>query len=238
MRDPSPASEPATGAAAVLTEATGAAPSALRIAVLDDDPVARTALRRTLAGHADITLVGEAARGSEMLVLLATAPDLVLMDALLRDDNALDLIRAIRRRYPAVKVVVATHQHGGSLMLAALRAGAHAFLDRALDAAALVEALRLVAAGERLLPDQRAITQVVGEIERLSRAEAQLRVGFLPLDRDLLALVADGWSNLAIAQRFGYSLATTKRHLARMYAKLHAHDRHGAMAEALRRGVI
>jgi DNA-binding NarL/FixJ family response regulator len=79
---------------------------------------------------------------------------------------------------------------------------------------------------------------VVDEIERLSHAEAQLRMGFAPLDRDLLALVAAGWSNLAIAERFGYSLATTKRHLARMYAKLHAHDRHGAMVEAQRRGVI
>ncbi|HEY7983635.1 MAG TPA: response regulator transcription factor [Ktedonobacterales bacterium] len=214
-------------------------PPALKVAVLDDDPTARAALRHALAGHPGIAVVGAVAYGSELRLLLATtAPDLVLLDALLRDDNALDIIRAVRHTHPGVKVVVATHQHGGPLMLAALRAGAHAYLDRAMDPAALVVALRLVAQGERLLPDQRAITLVVDEIERLSHAEAQLRMGFAPLDRDLLALVAAGWSNLAIAERFGYSLATTKRHLARMYAKLHAHDRHGAMVEAQRRGVI
>jgi DNA-binding NarL/FixJ family response regulator len=231
MREPSPVRKPITSAAV--------APAALRVAVLDDDHVARTALRGALASQASITVVGEAARASELLMLLATtAPHIVVLDALLREDNALDLIRAIRRDYPGVKVVVATHQHGGSLMLAVLRAGAHAFLDRVLDAAVLVEAMRMVAEGERVLPDQRAVTLVVDEVERLSHAEAQLRMGFAALDRDLLALVAAGWSNLAIAERFGYSLATTKRHLARMYAKLHARDRHGAMAEAQRRGVI
>jgi DNA-binding NarL/FixJ family response regulator len=211
----------------------------LRVALLDDDLVARTALRQALASQTSVTVVGEAERGNELLMLLAgTTPHIVVLDALLRDDNALDLIRAIRRGYPQVKVVVATHQHGGPLMLAALRAGAHAFLDRALDGSVLVEAMRLVEEGERLLPDQRAVTLVVGEIERLSHAEAQLRAGFAPLDRDLLALVAAGWSTLAIAERLGCSLATTKRHLARMYSKLHARDRHGALAEALRRGVI
>jgi DNA-binding NarL/FixJ family response regulator len=231
-------SEP-TAIRGAAPRATHAVPSTLSVAVLDDDPVARATLRHALASQASIMLVGEAARGSELMLLLgATEPQIALLDALLHEDNALEVIRAVRHAHPHVKVVVATHQHGGPLMLAALRAGAHAFLDRALDAVRLVEALRLVAQGERLLPDQRAITLVVDEIERLSYAEAQLRVGFAPLDRDLLALVAAGWSNLAIAERFGCSLATTKRHLARMYAKLHAHDRHGAMAEAQRRGVM
>ncbi|HEV2238444.1 MAG TPA: response regulator transcription factor [Ktedonobacterales bacterium] len=214
-------------------------PPTLKVAVLDDDSIARSHMRLALTGQPGITVVGAMAHGSELRLLLATITlDVVVLDALLRGENALDVIRTVRQLHPAVKVVVATYQHGGPLMLAALRAGAHAYLDRALAPEALVAALRLVAQGERLLPDQRAITLVVDEIERLSHAEAQLRVGFAQLDRDLLALVAAGWSNLAIAERFGYSLATTKRHLARMYAKLHAHDRHGAMVEAQRRGVI
>lgn len=238
MRDDSTLSEPPARRDAV-PDAPHSTAATLTLAILDDDPAARATLRHALAGQGGIALVGEAARGSELLFLLATTtPQIVLLDALLREDNALAVIRAIRHAHPPIKVVVATHQHGGPLMLAALRAGAHAYLDRALDAARLVEALRRVAQGERLLPDQRAITLLVDEFERLSRAEAQLRVGFVPLDRDLLALVAAGWSNLAIAERFGYSLATTKRHLARMYAKLHAHDRHGAMAEAQRLGVM
>ena len=211
----------------------------LSVAALDDDLTARQELRRALTRRRGIALVGEAARGAELLDLITYAtPAMVVLDVLLRHDNAVDLIRQLRRQHPAIKIVVVTNQLGKPLMLAALRAGAHGYLDKTSGADDIAAALRQIADGERLLPDQCAVTHVVGEVERLAHADALLRAGLAPLDRDMLGLLADGWSNHDIAERYGHSLATIKRRLSKVYAKLHARDRRGAVHEAQRRGVL
>lgn len=184
-------------------------------------------------------MVAEAGRGADLLVSMAERqPDVVVLDVMLRRENGLDLVRILRRSFPAVRVVVLTHQLDEGLLLAALRAGAHGYLDRGQAAGRLVAALRLVAGGERILPDQRAVTHVVREVERLARAEAQVRLGLTAMEREVLELVAANWSNQAIANQQVCSVATIKRRLARIFEKLQARDRAGAVAEARRRGVI
>jgi DNA-binding NarL/FixJ family response regulator len=209
------------------------------VAMLDDDDSARGELRAALARQRGVHVVAEVGRGADLLARIAECPpDVVVLDVMLRRENGLDLVRRLRRSYPAVRVVVLTHQLDEGLLLAALRAGAHGYLDRAQRPGRLVAALRMVAGGERMLPDQRAITHVVREVERLARAEAQVRLNLTEGERDVLELVTAGWSNQGIAERQGCSVATIKRRLARIFQKLQAHDRAGAVAEAQRRGVV
>lgn len=215
------------------------APSHLSIALLDDDATARAELRALLARQRGMHVVGEAGRSIEMFALLDPAPaDVVVLDVLLRREGGLDVIRHLRRRYPSTRVVVLTNQLDETLMLAALRAGAHGYLDRLGGGAQIADALRLVCRGERVLPDQRAVTHVVRELERLSRADVQLRIGLTPEESELLALVAEGMNNQTIAERLGCSLATVKRRLTLIFGKLQAHDRNAAITEALRQGVL
>ncbi len=209
------------------------------VALLDDDVMARQELRAALARVRGLRIVGDATRGDELFALLEeTHVDMVVLDILLRHDNSLDVIRQLRHLHPAVKIVVVTNQLDESLLLAGLRAGAHGYLDRREGPTRIAAALRLVGRGERVLPDQRAITHVVRELERLARADVQLRIGLTPEERELLALVAEGRSNQDIAGVIGCSLATVKRHLTLIFGKLQAHDRTGAINEALRQGVL
>ena len=230
----------AAGESRAAARATRSRPSSrLMVAMLDDDDVARGELRAALARQRGIHVVAEAGRGADLLVSMAERqPDVVVLDVMLRRENGLDLVRILRRSFPAVRVVVLTHQLDEGLLLAALRAGAHGYLDRGQAAGRLVAALRLVAGGERILPDQRAVTHVVREVERLARAEAQVRLGLTAMEREVLELVAANWSNQAIANQQVCSVATIKRRLARIFEKLRARDRAGAVAEARRRGVI
>ncbi|GAC1456382.1 MAG: response regulator transcription factor [Ktedonobacterales bacterium] len=170
--------------------------------------------------------------------MAGSRPDVVVLDVLLRRDNGLELIRQIRHLHPTTKIVVATNQMDETLLLAALRAGAHGYLDRMESVGRLAAALRLVYSGERVLPDQRAVTHVLRELERLARADERLRIGLSPDETDLLALLAEGWNNHAIAAQQGCSLATVKRRLGRLFGKLQARDRYGAVTAALRQGVL
>jgi NarL family two-component system response regulator LiaR len=216
-------------------------PSVTRVSValLDDDDAARQELRDELARQRGVRVIGDVGRGADLLRLMAASrPDVVVLDVLLRHDNGLELIRQIRHLHPTTKIVVATNQMDETLLLAALRAGAHGYLDRMESVGRLATALRLVYSGERVLPDQRAVTHVLRELERLARADERLRIGLSPDETDLLALLAEGWSNLALAAQQGCSLATVKRRLTRLFGKLQAHDRYGAVSAALRQGVL
>lgn len=209
------------------------------VALLDDDSQARRELREALGQRRGIQITGEVGKSDDLLRLLAATPtQVVVMDVLLRRENGLEVIRRIRRDQPQTSVVIVTNLLDETMLLAALRAGAHAYLDRMGGAGRVAEALRMVAAGERILPDQRAVTHVVRELERLAHADVLLRIGLSPDERHLLSLIADGHNNQAIAERLGVSLATVKRHLTQIFGKLQTNDRNGAISEALRQGVL
>jgi DNA-binding NarL/FixJ family response regulator len=209
------------------------------VALLDDDQQARQELRDGLGRRRGITITAEAGRSEDLLRQLDDKPtQVVVMDVLLRRENGLDVIKRIRHNHPQTRVVVLTNVLDETMLLAALRAGAHAYLDRSGEPGRIVEALRMVMAGERLLPDQRAVTHVVSELERLAHADVLLRIGLSSEERHLLTLISDGLNNQAVAERLGVSVATVKRHLTQIFGKLQTNDRNGAISEARRQGVL
>jgi len=203
----------------------------IRLVVVDDQPLVRMGLRTLVEDEPDVTLAGEAGNGAEGLaVIRRERPDVVLMDIRM---PVLDGIEALRRvvadpELSGTRVVMLTSFDLDDYVFDALRAGASGFLLKTAEPAHMLDAVRVVAAGEALLSP--AVTRRV--IARFAaspgagRHPARRRLAALTeREREVVGWVAAGLSNDEIADRLVLSRATVRTHLSRAMAKTQARDR-------------
>ena len=183
-----------------------------------------------LEAEADLAVVGEAGDGLQALEQVrALQPDVVLMDIRMPRMDGVEATRQITgpgRDGPA-KVLVLTTFDLDEYVVEALRAGASGFLLKDAPANELVQAIRVVAAGEGLLAPsvtRRLIAEFASRPEP-ARVRATELAGVTEREREVLLLIARGLSNSEIAQQMCVSLATVKSHVGRLLAKLDARDR-------------
>ncbi|MBM6405522.1 response regulator transcription factor [Phycicoccus sp. CSK15P-2] len=207
-------------------------PALVRVVVVDDDPLVRSALRLMLGGHDDIVLVGEAADGEEALdVVGARSPDVVLMDIRMPRRDGLDATRVLLARAGAPRVLVLTTFDTDDLVLRALRAGAAGFLLKDTPPAQVVHAVRAVAAGEPMLSPSvttRLIAAVTEQEPRPDRRREAARAalsGLTERERDVADAVARGLSNAQIGAELYLSTATVKAHVGRIFTKVGTDNR-------------
>ena len=197
-------------------------PAELRVAVVDDQDLVRAGFAALLSGEPGITVVGEAGQGEEAVRLVrATLPDVVLMDIRM---PVLDGIEATRRittdpACASVRVVMLTTFGLDEYVFGALRAGATGFLLKDTPPDELLRAVRVAANGDALLSP--AVTRRLVEVF----ATTQPRTARPPTDltdreADVLALVAQGLSNVDIATRLHVGHATVKTYISRLLTKL------------------
>lgn len=211
----------------------------LRVVIADDEDLIRAGLRIIIDSEPDLTVVGEAADGAEALtVVRRERPDVVLMDVRM---PAVDGIRATERLLALdepPKVLVVTTFENDDYVYDALRAGASGFLLKRTKPDDLVQAVRLVAAGDSLLFPA-AIRALAG---RRSRAGSPERVP--GIDRlteregDVLRLMTKGLSNQEIAAALVVSQETVKTHVGNVLTKLGARDRTQAVIAAYESGFV
>jgi two-component system response regulator DevR len=188
----------------------------VRVLVADGYPVVRAGIRQFLRAR-DVAVVGEAATAAAATsAAKRLRPDVVVLDAAL-----VDACRQIRAAVVVLSTAVAPE-----LVAAAAEAGAAAYLVKDLEAADLLDAVRRVAAGERLV-DPRAGAAVLQAGAALSSQE--LRV---------LRLVAEGFTNREIGSRLYLSRHTVKEYLSHAMRKLGVDSRVSAVVEAERRGLL
>lgn len=201
----------------------------IRVLLADDQGLVRAGFRALLDAQTDVEVVGEAADGDEAVQLARThKPDVVLMDIRMPGMDGLQATREIAAddALDTVRVVILTTFDLDEYVFEALRVGASGFLIKSTEPAELVQAVRVVAAGDALLSPG-VTKRLVAEFAE--RAKEPERVPALDVltdrEREVMGLVAEGLSNEEIAARLVVSPATAKTHVSRAMVKLGARDR-------------
>jgi DNA-binding NarL/FixJ family response regulator len=202
----------------------------IKVLIVDDDVLVRSALAMMLAGAEDVRVVAEAADGGAVAGAVdAHAPDVVLMDIRMPLLDGLAATERLRRRGDAPHVIVLTTFDADDHVLRALRAGASGFLLKDTPPAEIVRAVRLVAAGEAMLSPsitRRLIAHVAdaGVADRRRHAEALL-ARLTERERAGARAIAEGKSNAEIGGALYMSVATVKAHVTRLLTKLELNNR-------------
>jgi DNA-binding NarL/FixJ family response regulator len=221
-----------------MTAQTAAPP--VRVLLVDDQELIRTALSMVMADLEDVEVVGEAAGGEEAVGLAGElAPDVVVMDIRMPGMDGIEATRRITGTQGDTRVVVLTTFDDDAYVYGALRAGASGFLvkDMALDD--IIGAVRVVAAGDALIAPsvtRRLIHDFAARPEQRSRRREL--TGITDREREVLTLVGSGLSNAEIAAELCISVATAKTYLTRLLAKLDARDRVQLVILAYEAGLV
>ena len=220
---------------------------AIRVLLVDDQPLLRTGFRMILEAEPDLAVVGEAGDGQQALdQVRALQPDVVLMDIRMPRMDGLEATRRIGAddNLAGVRILVLTTFENDDNVVLALQAGASGFLGKSVAPADLLHAIRVVAGGEALL-SPKATRGLVSRF--LSRPEAAPGgagptlpelTGLTEREREILVLVAHGLSNDDIAERLYVSPLTAKTHVNRAMTKLNVRDRAQLVVLAYRSGLV
>jgi NarL family two-component system response regulator LiaR len=206
----------------------------IQVLVVDDHQVIRSGLRFSLLAFDDIELVGEARSGEEALRLCEQVhPDVVLMDLLMPGLDGVAATRAIRERWPEVRVVALTSFQDGELVQSALQAGAIGYLLKDVLVDQLAWAIRSAYAGKTVL-DPTAAQALANTVAQADARDYELT----ERQREVLALLVEGLTNSEIADRLVVSLSTVRFHVSTILSKLDASNRAEAAAIAVKHGLI
>jgi DNA-binding NarL/FixJ family response regulator len=219
----------------------------IRIVLADDEQLVRSGLRLILESEDDLEVAAEAGDGTEAVALVRRLdPDVVLMDVQMPVMNGIEATREIAAlgRETSSRVLILTTFDLDEYVYEGLRAGASGFLLKRTPAEELVDAVRVVAAGDALIDPgvTRRLIEHFREREQLrTRRELSTPQGLDDLterEREVLLLVARGLSNHEIAQQLYLSEGTVKTHVKHVFAKLALRDRAQAVILAYESGLI
>lgn len=214
----------------------------VRVLVVDDHAAIRSGLRLMLESAGDIAVVGEAGDGAAAVAnTRALRPDVVLMDLRMPGTDGVSATSQITTQHLAEVLVLTTYDLD-EYVDGALRAGAAGFLLKSVQAPALLDAIRRVAAGEAVLAPEvtrRLLAAFVDARPETTRSAAPAWLADLTArERDVLVCLGQGLSNADIAAALTISAATTKTHVSRVLTKLDCTSRTQAAILAREAGLV
>jgi DNA-binding NarL/FixJ family response regulator len=215
--------------------------SALRVLLVDDHEVVRAGLRAVLEAEEGIEIAGEASSATEAVERAdALKPDLVLLDVRLGeggDAGGIETCRELRSALPDTKVLMFSSYGERETVLAAILAGASGYLMKNVGRAQLIAALKAVGGGESLL-DPSVTRPLLDKLVELSSAGRADDGPLSPREKEVLQLVARGYTNKAIAAALFISEHTARNHVTHILDKLGLSRRSEAAAYAVKLGLL
>jgi two-component system response regulator DevR len=191
----------------------------IRVFILDDHELVRRGLTDLLTTTNDLTIVGEAATAADALHRIpAAAPDVALLDARLPDGSGIDVCREIRSCYPNVRCLILTSYDDDEALFAAVMAGASGYLLKQIGGNSLLEGIRQVAAGRSLLDP--AVTEKLLDRLRNPVQPDPVAGSLTAREREILDLIADGYTNRQIGERLFLAEKTVKNYVSGLLTKL------------------
>jgi two-component system response regulator NreC len=212
----------------------------IKVLIVDDHTLVRDGIRALLALVADIKVVGEAANGKEALEKVKKlAPDVVLMDLAMPIMSGLEATRRIRKRFPGTKVLALTQYEDREYIVPTIEAGARGFISKMAAFSELASAIQAVYQGGSFLSPM-AAAAVVEECQQKVAIEGE-KDSYQHLtdrERELLKLVAEGYTAKEIADMLVISLRTVETHKTNLMKKLNIHNKADLIRFAIRKGII
>lgn len=203
-----------------------------RILIVDDHEVVRMGMRLLFENEDDFAVVGEASNGAEALAKVPVlAPQLILMDVRMEKMGGIEACREIKSRYPQVHILMLTSYTDDDAVMASVLAGASGYLLKNLSRSELLRSVRLVAAGQTLI-DPATSQQAMQRLTSHPGGELTER------EREVLALVARGYTNKQIAETLYVSEKTARNHVSHILEKLGLARRSEAAAYAVEHKLV
>ncbi len=199
---------------------------AVRIVVVDDHPLFREGVAGILQSDADLEVVAQGASADEAVKLAGEhMPDLMLLDIDM-PGNGLEAARSITEAYPVIRVIMLTVSEAEENLLAAMKAGAKAYILKGVAGRELLRVVRLVLTGESYVPPALAASLLsdLGKSGAQKRT-ADLRDELTPREIEILELLARGMSNKEIGEKLFLSEKTVKHYVTNILQKLQVHNR-------------
>ena len=203
-----------------------------RIMIVDDHEMVRLGMRAAFEAEPDLSVVGEASNGAEALAKMSVLdPQLILMDVRMEKMNGIEACREIKSHYPHVRILMITSYTDDDAVISSILAGASGYLLKHVSRADLLRSIRLIASGHSLI-DTNAAKQVMERLTQLPGSELTER------EREVLTLVARGYTNKQIADTLFVSEKTARNHVSHILDKLGLSRRSEAAAFAVEHKLV
>ena len=212
----------------------------IRILLADDHTILRAGLRMMLNAQSDFEVVGEAQDGRQAIQeAQRLQPDVILMDITMPDMNGIEATKQIKKLLPETRVLILTMHEHDEYVFQALRAGASGYMLKEAADTDLISALRVIQNGQFYLSPTAQSVMVGDYLQRVRTGEEKDSYSSLTeREREILKLVAEGYTNNKIAERLIISPKTVDTHRTHVMDKLNLHSRAELVKYAMRRGLL
>jgi two-component system response regulator DegU len=224
----------------------------IKIVIIDDHQLFREGVKRILAMEPEFDIVADGQDGSQAIELVKIyRPDVILMDINMPNMNGVEATKELVTAFPNAKVLILSIHDDESYVTHVLKTGASGYLLKEMDAAALIEAVKVVASGGAYI-HPKVTHNLINEYRRLATEDEvhEDSIGFREVEYrkplhiltrrecEVLQLMTDGQSNRAIGETLFISEKTVKNHVSNILQKMNVNDRTQAVVEAIKKGYV
>lgn len=209
------------------------------VLLVDDHPIVRQGLRNLLESIPEFRVIGEAGDGLQALEMVEKVqPQVLVIDVMMPGLTGIEVTQRVKRQWPATKVIILSMQNNEAYVVSALKSGASGYILKDTGPEELVDAIRTVVKGERYLSKQLSERLINAYVSKVDEAEVDPYDTLTNREKEILHLVAEGYTNNEIAERLFISPRTAELHRSNVINKLGLKNQVDLVRFAIKRGIL